>query len=1318
MNLNKSCFPAWAAVLLLLCSTPFVTSGIAPEKKTRILLVAQHDPTYRLPSDVAYSVIDALDPERTGLPAEINAIWITQHQSDSAVRAALEQLARELQDGRCDLIISRHPLTHPILEFLKARKLDIPVVFYDAPEQEQGLQQEYPNSTGLIRYRDAAETALTAAALFPSCRNIVITSGYDNMRDREERIRRQLAGLPRGYRLLFLYDDEITPDEYVERISGLPAGDVILISTTPWRDKRTGKTVQVDELAARLEAHNPNRKIRNFSLVDYGLNSGVLGGYLISVDEWGRQIADLVTRTIRAGSARHIPVARTCSRLVMNYPLLLKTGARLAALPPDTVFLQKPNTVWDTHRNYVLLASGVILLLLILVALLTVLLHLLRQAREKDRVNAAIFRSLPLQITVLDRNLNLLVRHRDVNQPPVPYRQATTLLDSLSRQTLEQITPQVEQVFRTGRSVSFDYDSDGEWRRMVIYRLPVSIMGRECVLCISLNIDRERKAEEQTHTANRLLQAILDHIPAIVQGKDPDDDYRYVFWNRTSERVSGLPEKTVLGKRDCDIPGMAEIADRLREEDLAVPPDGQLVERTDTYPYPDGTVGYFHAVRRNVRIDEHHSLLLTMANNITEQHILEQEKERLLRRQSDFLKQEQLWNSCLTKLAANEDYAETMNAILEQFAGFFGAGLACLYEYAQEDSQVNITHLWSEPELQTGTEGIRRLQAWRESPFAHRLMQKEVVCLRREQDFVPVNPEVVANFRHLDFVGFYAAGLRQNGRLTGFLLLGFRSEEKFTGTDAALVKACADLLELAITRRNQDMLVRQKERMQSILLDNMNIPVLLFDTAGRMLSMNNEVVKALGLSAEEVLKRPCYQVFCRHDTYPRHCPVQQALRTGEKAFHSFSLNGHDYEVTAIPVLDEAGKVVNVLECAVDVTRQKELQRRTAEALELTRQAYQTKSNFLAMMSHEIRTPLNSIIGFSELLQATSPDSEELHDYAANINTAGQTLLQLINDVLEISRFEADLVEIPLEWVDFNRLLAEIGSIFKHMARKKGLDFRIEAPAELPEIYLNDARLRQILLNLVGNAVKFTEKGGISVSADFRATDSGHGRLEITVRDTGIGIDPGLHSRIFDPFVQADEGAVRGNRTTNGTGLGLSIVKRLLDKMGGSVTLESIPGTGSTFRILFEQLSVRERHTDTGSPQAFSAAEFNDPEPAWVVDDVPMNCRVLAAMLEKLNIRAEALSDPKTALERIRGGEHPKLIFSDMWMPDLNGAELAAAIRRLPAGGTIRIIAVTADTDSRHNFDMSVFDMILTKPVNREKLADALRRLREASPDGP
>ena len=418
------------------------------------------------------------------------------------------------------------------------------------------------------------------------------------------------------------------------------------------------------------------------------------------------------------------------------------------------------------------------------------------------------------------------------------------------------------------------------------------------------------------------------------------------------------------------------------------------------------------------------------------------------------------------------------------------------------------------------------------------------------------------------------------------------------------------------------------------------------------------------------------------------------------------------------MLDEAGKVVNVLECAVDVTRQKELQRRTAEALELTRQAYQTKSNFLAMMSHEIRTPLNSIIGFSELLQATSPDSEELHDYAANINTAGQTLLQLINDVLEISRFEADLVEIPLEWVDFNRLLAEIGSIFKHMARKKGLDFRIEAPAELPEIYLNDARLRQILLNLVGNAVKFTEKGGISVSADFRATDSGHGRLEITVRDTGIGIDPGLHSRIFDPFVQADEGAVRGNRTTNGTGLGLSIVKRLLDKMGGSVTLESIPGTGSTFRILFEQLSVRERHTDTGSPQAFSAAEFNDPEPAWVVDDVPMNCRVLAAMLEKLNIKAEALSDPKTALERIRGGEHPKLIFSDMWMPDLNGAELAAAIRRLPAGGTIRIIAVTADTDSRHNFDMSVFDMILTKPVNREKLADALRRLREASPDGP
>jgi len=388
-----------------------------------------------------------------------------------------------------------------------------------------------------------------------------------------------------------------------------------------------------------------------------------------------------------------------------------------------------------------------------------------------------------------------------------------------------------------------------------------------------------------------------------------------------------------------------------------------------------------------------------------------------------------------------------------------------------------------------------------------------------------------------------------------------------------------------------------------------------------------------------------------------------------------------------------------------------------DALGRAQAADKAKSFFIASVSHEIRTPLNSVIGFAELLREGGVSKNQEKEYLDAISSSANALLMLINDVLDLSKLEANQMKIITAFTDFNALCREVMLIFTFRAQENSNKLVSDVPDDLPELDVDNIRIRQILINLLGNAVKFTKKGAITLHVSFTPdSDSADtGTLKCSVSDTGIGISEEDQKKLMEPFVQLSK--MRGtNAVNNGTGLGLSISKRLATCMNGELTCTSRIGEGSTFTITLNSVRFRRkaaaekpRHV---KPVAETIARDVKTIRIMVVDDVPMNLRVAKALFKKIGFEnIVTAGSGKEALE-ILEKQPIDLILSDMWMPEMNGAQLSAAVKTDPRFSHISIVAQTADVETSGNFDMSHFDAIILKPLTGEKLSNMVKRIVE------
>jgi two-component system, sensor histidine kinase len=378
-------------------------------------------------------------------------------------------------------------------------------------------------------------------------------------------------------------------------------------------------------------------------------------------------------------------------------------------------------------------------------------------------------------------------------------------------------------------------------------------------------------------------------------------------------------------------------------------------------------------------------------------------------------------------------------------------------------------------------------------------------------------------------------------------------------------------------------------------------------------------------------------------------------------------------------------------------------------------ASQAKSEFLANMSHEIRTPMNGILGVAELLldAGLSPGQR---DYAAVIHDSGQALLSILNDILDFSKIEAGKLDLELATVNLRQLLGDVERLMSIQADAKHLQLTLQVGSQVPSWIMADAaRLRQIFINLCGNAIKFTATGAVSVDVQLVGGDAQRAQLRFEVSDTGIGIPQQRVGALFQPFAQADSSVTR---RFGGTGLGLSIVKRLVDLMGGEVGVHSVEGSGSRFWVtvqfelpaLTPAAAPRIPHLDA-TPQQRRDSATAGPR-ILLAEDNDVNRLVACRTLERLGCHVECVSDGRQAVEAWQRGGY-QLILMDCQMPILDGYEATREIRsREPAGQRIPIVALTAHAmkDDDIKCRQAGMDDYLTKPVVRQRLADCLQRL--------
>ena len=544
---------------------------------------------------------------------------------------------------------------------------------------------------------------------------------------------------------------------------------------------------------------------------------------------------------------------------------------------------------------------------------------------------------------------------------------------------------------------------------------------------------------------------------------------------------------------------------------------------------------------------------------------------------------------------------------------------------------------------------------------------------------------------------------------------------------------CAVALELA--RHSQ---TRQRAAQSlTATLENMSQGIIMVDDQNRIAVINQRAVEMLGLPGELIKQGANFQDILDWQigvgefdpSDPATADIRRLAETG-----GFSANLQVYERvrangTVLEVRTKQLEGGGAVRTYTDITER----RRNAEALATERDAAEAagraRSDFLAVMSHEIRTPMNGIIGVAGLLLEMPLGTTE-KQYATIIRDSGDHLLQLINDILDFSSLEAGKMKLEETAFDIRAVIASATDLMALQARSKELTLDIEIHRDVPKLAIGDPRrLRQILLNLVNNSIKFTQTGGVRVSATSRTGAAGTLHLDVAVSDTGIGIPPEAVGRLFQEFSQVDSSI---SRRFGGTGLGLAISRRLVQQMGGKIAVESIQDVGSVFRFDVVLRSAPSAKPDAGPDAAPGAYPGADPDGrlqdagtdqryrVLIAEDNATNRMIVTRMLEKLGHNVEAVNNGREAVEAVSTTPYD-VVLMDMRMPEMDGLAATAAIRGM--SGTVAAIPIIGLTANAQKSDEEAcmaagMNRVATKPITSAALARVLAEVMAGQAQSP
>jgi len=531
--------------------------------------------------------------------------------------------------------------------------------------------------------------------------------------------------------------------------------------------------------------------------------------------------------------------------------------------------------------------------------------------------------------------------------------------------------------------------------------------------------------------------------------------------------------------------------------------------------------------------------------------------------------------------------------------------------------------------------------------------------------------------------------------------------------EQAILEFVSTQIAMSLERKRVEEALNRERRLMRSVIDIVPDQIFVRDRDCRFVLSNLADARKMGIDTPELLVGKSDEDFYPHDLAQRYkaddlmvMESGQPLLQREEPIITPDGNKTWALTSKVPLRNDLGEVVGVVGIARDITDRKQNEIALEEAIKVAESANQAKSIFLANMSHEIRTPMNAIMGFSQLLLRDSALSAQQKQYLSTINRSGEHLLALINDILEISKIEAGRTILKSTDFDLPGLIQDIVTMFRVRTDAKYLQFLVEMSENIPHyVTADESKLRQILINLLGNAVKFTSQGGIAMRVNAARRNEDLWRLVIEVEDSGPGIASEEMGMLFQVFQQAAAGLSSG-----GTGLGLAISQRFAHMMDGEITVTSTLGVGSCFRLEVDLKDCNHQIIPISSPRqkVIGLKPGQGPFKILVTDDKFENRALICELLKIVGFETREACNGLEAVT-LNASWSPHLIIMDMTMPLMNGYEATQRIRSAENGVHIPIIAVTASAfiEDKQRIISSGIDYYLSKPFKDEELFELI-----------
>jgi PAS domain S-box-containing protein len=675
---------------------------------------------------------------------------------------------------------------------------------------------------------------------------------------------------------------------------------------------------------------------------------------------------------------------------------------------------------------------------------------------------------------------------------------------------------------------------------------------------------------------------------------------------------------------------------------------------------------------------------------------------------------EQLVHEVSTMALVADDLSAFLDRCLALFGERLGVDRAYCFRHDEASDTMDNTHEWCAEGIEPQQDKLQRVPGSAFSWWIQTMRRNEVICYSNIEEI----PDEAAQqiLRDQDIKSILVVPLFINGQYYGFL--GFddcsrRRDWQQENIDNLL--SLSMILSMVTERKQAEDAVRQAKEDWEKTFDAVPDGIIILDLEYRVKQINRAYAAMLGLQQADCLGRTCYELLHGTMEPPSYCPHARLLEDGQP--HTAETReehlGKDLALGAFPLCNSEGRLTGSVHIIRDITERKQAEsdriaRQSAE------QANRAKSVFLANMSHEIRTPLNAVLGFAQILERDASLSPRQTGMLQTIARSGRHLLDLINDILDMSKIEAGRLELSPADFCLHDLLDDLELMFRSRAQARQLQLLMERDDSVPRyVTADEGKLRQVMINLMGNAIKFTKTGGGFVRVRAEAATGNAGgetnavRLVVEVEDSGPGIAEDELGRIFEPFRQSAAG-----REAGGTGLGLVVSRRLVELMGGRLTVKSQVGKGSCFRfdalVKLAEEAAQEEERETR--QVVGLEPGTGPFRILVADDQKDNRDLLAALLEPLGFEVREAVNGQEALEVFEAWS-PHAVLMDMRMPALDGYEATRRIKATERGRATPVIAVTASAFDHAEKEVRAtgVDGYVRKPFRAEEIFAVLEK---------